>query len=131
MFRRRSIPASLTYYGSETWWVMRVSSAAAILDFLDRNPKIVSYFREVAVPEEIFFASILKSLPSTRDHVMNSSLRLICWDNADSSSPLLFNSSHKDRILEARKQEDMLFARKFDQTADSGILDWLDKNCAD
>ena len=131
LFRRRSIPRALTYFGSETWWVMRVSSAAAILDFLDRNPKIVSYFREVAVPEEIFFASMLKSLPSTRDHVMNSSLRLICWDNADSSSPLLFDSSHKDRILEARKREDMLFARKFDQTVDSDILDWLDKDCAD
>ena len=131
LFHRRSIPRTLTYYGSETWWVMRVSSAAAILDFLAHHPDIISYFREVAVPEEIFFASILKSLPETRDQVVDSSLRLICWDNADSSSPLLFNSSHKDKILEARKREDMLFARKFDQTVDSGILDWLDQNCAD
>jgi len=131
LFRRRSIPDVLTYYGSETWWAMRVSSAAAVLDFLDHHPEVVSFFREVSVPEEIFFASILKSLPVIKDQVMNSSLRLICWDDEKSSSPALFNCSHKDMLQEARKQEDMLFARKFDQTVDSGILDWLDKNCAD
>lgn len=127
LFHRRRIPDCLTFYGSETWWVMRTSSAAAILDFLAHHPEIVSYFREVAVPEEIFFASLLNTLPSCREHVINSSLRLICWDNVNSSSPLLFTSAHKEKILAARKQEDLLFARKFDQSVDSAVLDWLDE----
>ena len=73
------------------------------------------------------FVSLLKSLPALRDQVINSSLRLICWEDVDSSSPLVFTSAHKDKILEARKQEDMLFARKFDSTQDVAVLDWLDK----
>lgn len=127
LFLRRKIPAGLNYYGSETWWVMRTSSAAAVLDFLDRNPALISYFKYVAVPEEIMFASLLKTLPVCRDQLIDSSLRLICWDNAKSSSPLIFTSAHKDQILEARKRKDLLFARKFDPTQDASVLDWLDK----
>lgn len=131
LFCRRKIPDCLKYHGGENWWTMRTASAAAILDFLDCNPAVISFFKYVSVPDEIMFVSLLKSLPALQDQVVNSSLRLICWDDVDSSSPLVFTSAHKDKILEARKQEDMLFARKFDQTVDSGILDWLDGNCAD
>ena len=129
LFCRRKKPECLRYHGGETWWVMRVSSASAILEFLDRHPEIPAFFKQVQIPEEILFASLLKTLPETRDSVKNTSLRLICWDDVDSSSPQLFTMKHKDMLLAARKQEDLLFARKFDQTADSGILDWLDAEC--
>ena len=127
LFRRRKIPDCLEYHGGETWWAMRTSSAAAILDFLDRNPAVTSFFKYVSVPEEIMFVSLLKSLPALRDQVVNSPLRLICWDDEKSSSPLVFTCAHKDKILDARKQEDLLFARKFDLTRDAAVLDWLDE----
>lgn len=126
LFRRRRIPDCLKYYGSETWWVMRTSSAAAILDFLDRNPALISFFKYVSVPEEIMFASLLKSLPACRDQLIDSSLRLICWNDARSSSPQSFTMQDQALIGKARTQEEMLFARKFDSSGDEAILDWLD-----
>ena len=127
LFSRRRIPDCLNYFGSETWWVMRTSSAAAILEFLDRNPRVVAFFKYVSVPEEIMFASLLKSLPACRDQVIDSSLRLICWNDVNSSSPKLFTMQDQALISEARKQKDLLFARKFDSTQDAAVMDWLDK----
>ncbi len=122
----RKIPACLKYYGGETWWAMRVTSAAAILNYLSTHPEIAAFFRYVDIPEEIFFASLLKTLPESADAVLDTSLRLICWDQKDSSSPLLFTLADKDKILAAQKEGDLLFARKFDQDRD-GMLDWLDR----
>ena len=129
LFFHRKKPECLRYFGGETWWVMRVSSAAAILEFIDRHPEIPAFFKLVLIPEEIMFASLLKTLPGIRDSVQNTPLRLICWDNVGSSSPELFTTKHKDKILAAREREDLLFARKFDQTVDPAILDWLDAEC--
>ena len=73
------------------------------------------------------FASLLKSLPVCRDQVIDSSLRLIYWNDANSSSPKLFTMQDQALISEARKQKDLLFARKFDSTRDAAVMDWLDK----
>ena len=131
LFRRRTIPACLKYYGGETWWAMRVTSAAAILEFLSVHPEVCAFFRQVNIPEEILFASLLKTLPECAEKVLDTSLRLICWDDVNSSSPQLFTSEHRDQLEKARKQEDLLFARKFDSTRDAAILDWLDRKAAE
>ena len=123
----RKIPVCLNYYGGETWWAMRVTSAAAILNFLADHPEVPAFFRYVDIPEEILFASLLKTLPETGQTVQNSPLRLICWDQTDSSSPLLLTMKHKEKIQAARKKKDLLFARKFDQSQESALLDWLDE----
>ena len=130
LFLRRKKPDCLQYYGGETWWVMRTSTAAEILEFLDRHPEVPAYFREVNIPEEIMFASLLKTLPGSRGAVRDSSLRLICWDRKDSSSPRLFTMEHQAQLEAAMRQEDVLFARKFDETQDSAVLDWLDRKAA-
>ena len=106
---------------------MRTSSAAVILEFLDRNPQVVSFFKYVSVPEEIMFASLLKTLPACRDQVIDSSLRLICWNDDKSSSPKLFTMQDRELISKAREQKDLLFARKFDSSRDADVMDWLDK----
>jgi len=67
LFSRRRIPDCLKCYGGETWWTMRVSSAAAILNYLAWHPSVIDYFRYVDVPEEILFATLLKTLPETKD----------------------------------------------------------------
>ena len=76
---------------------------------------------------EIMFTSLLKSLPACRDQVIDSSLRLICWNDVNSSSPKLFTMHDLELIAEARKQKDLLFARKFDSSRDAAVMDWLDK----
>lgn len=127
LFRRREKPDCLNYYGGETWWGMRTSTSTAILDFLERHPEIPVYFRAVNIPEEIMFASLLKTLPGSRDAVQDTSLRLICWEDEESSSPRLFTMEHRAQLEAAMQQEDLLFARKFDETQDSTVLDWLDR----
>ena len=122
----RKLPSCLKYYGGETWWAMRVTSAATILDFLSAHPEVPACFRYVDIPEEILFASLLKTLPESRQNVQNSPLRLICWNQVDSSSPLLFTMEHKEKIQAARQKKDLLFARKFDQSREGALLDWLD-----
>ena len=106
---------------------MRTSSAAAILEFLDCNPEVIRFFKYVSVPEEIMFASLLKTLPACRDQVIYSSLRLIYCNDINSSSPKLFTMEDQELISKARKQKDLLFARKFDSTRDAAVMDWLDK----
>ncbi len=80
----------------------------------------MSFFKHTRVPDEVFFHSILLNAFDS-DEIVNDDLFYIDWTE-HKSSPTTLTTTHLTQI---KKSQD-LFARKFDITMDSKILDLID-----
>jgi hypothetical protein len=91
-------------------------------EFVAASPGVVRFFRHVDVPDELFFQTVLCSSP-LRERIVNDNLRFIDWRDPASGSPAVLTSADFPALQASPK----LFARKFDATADAGILDLIDR----
>lgn len=96
------------------WWSMPHDCAVATLDFVVRAPAFVRFFHHVAVPDEIFFQTVLMALP--KSWLVRPSLTYTRWSGG--VSPDLLRS----RDVEALAGVDAFFARKFDLDQDPGVV---------
>ncbi len=82
------------------------------------------YFRFSKCGDELFFQTLLLHSPFLKNRAVSSyndnraTMRLIDWDRGDGSSPYVFRSEDFDLI----QNSGMLFARKFDEQVDAGII---------
>ncbi len=94
-----------------------------IHDFTHRNPDFVKFFRNSFIPDEIFFQTIILN-SERKTKVVNDNLRYIDW--VDEKPAIL-----TEKYFQAIQTSSQLFARKFDQTCDSTILDTIDEQLLD
>ena len=121
---KRKIPSGIEPHFGSQWWVLHKEHVKYVIEFIEKRPDVVKYFKYTWAPDELFYHSILHSSP-LRDQIVNSSLLYIDWDN---------NGPPKTMILgdwEKLLQSDSLFARKFDSEVDKGIIEKIVKkiNC--
>ena len=91
--------------------------------FLRENPDYVRFFEHVFVPDELFFQTIVMN-SELRDTVENDDLRYLDWSREP--APVVFTRADLPALLGSGQ----LFARKFDETVDSDVLDVLDRHLA-
>jgi hypothetical protein len=118
---RRLAPAPVPLVFSSDWLTLGRRAIQIVLAAAD-NGRLMRYFRRVAVPSESLFASILlsnESLTIERDH-----RRLATFAHEGAAHPELLTSADYDRLVASGAD----FARKFDATVDSHILDLLDQH---
>jgi hypothetical protein len=89
--------------------------------FVRGHPEDVGFFRRVAIPDELFFQTIVlkSSARGTGRERQPAIFRLLRCDRQQSPGP-----GHPDPPRLATSTA--LFARKFDTTADAGVLDRMD-----
>lgn len=116
----RRFPEGLTPYGGSSYWCMPADCARYVLDFVSANSHVVEFFRQTAVPDEMMFQTIVMNSPF-RSRVVQDNLRYIDW-SGDGDSPEVLTSNRLDELMASGK----LFARKFDPTVDSAVLDRID-----
>lgn len=117
----RRFPDDLTPYGGSSYWTMPRDCAHHVLDFVRSNPHVLRFFEQTAIPDEMFFQTIVMNSP-WRDAVVNDNLRFIDWSN-DDDSPAILTSDRFDELMASGKP----FARKFDPAVDAAILDRIDE----
>jgi hypothetical protein len=117
---RRRIPGGLTPYGGSPYWFLPRDVIAWIHEYVVTHPKYVRFFEHVFVPDELFFQTLVLNSPH-RDSVVDANLRYIDWSTTPGPKVLRADD------LDALRASGMLFARKFDETVDSEILDLLDR----
>lgn len=115
----RSVPAGLTPFGGGPYWCLSRAVVDDVRAFVQAHPEVVSFFEHVWIPDELFFQTIVLNSP-LRDTVVNDNLRYIDWSR--DPAPAILRRDDLDSIVSSGK----LFARKFDTTVDSVILDLLD-----
>lgn len=113
---KRQFPYDLIPYGGEMWFRMNRNSLVKIISFIDSHPLYYEFMKDVTIPDEVFFNTLLWNLA---DENINNNLTYIKWTGK--SSPA--NIEDKAEILELIKASDFLFARKFDSIK---ILDFID-----
>ena len=92
----------------------------AILKYVDSHPEYTKYFSRTALPDEAFFATILRNNPKLR--LANDSLRHIYWPGGHSASGGVMGLQHLPE-LEASQA---YFGLKFDQGVCPELLDSID-----
>lgn len=92
----------------------------AILAYVDTHPEYVKYFNRTALPDEVFFATILHDNPGFR--LANDCLRHIYWPDDHSASGGVMDLRH----LPALEASPAYFALKFDQDVCPELLDHID-----
>jgi Core-2/I-Branching enzyme len=121
---------NLEPYAGDACWALSRDACEYILQVIDRNPAVASYFRYVFCPEESFFHTILGNSPFRSQ--ARRSLLYRYWPKA-SAHPEMLTSEHLDSFDGQMKIQvedqfgagEVLFARKFsDESLE--LIDRLD-----
>jgi hypothetical protein len=117
---RRRFPAGLRPYGGGAYWCLSCECIEYVAHFVARRPDVVSFFRHVDIPDEIFFHTILLN-SELRETIVNDNLRHIDWTQG--RRPAILGV----RDFEALAASPKLFARKFDMNQDEKVLEMIDR----
>lgn len=120
----RKFPDGFVPVGRSQWFTIPTECAAYILKFVAENKKIVRLFKYMWAPDEMMFQSILYNSPY-RTTITNDNLRFADW-SGQQPSPRVLTMADAERLTTSGN----LYARKFDITVDSEILDLLDRHIA-
>lgn len=107
------------YYGGSNWMALTCECILYILEYIRNNPKYLKRFRYTRCADEIFFQSIIIN-SEFRTKTLNQSLSFIDWAEK-SANPKDLSINDAYNILSSGK----LFARKFDDKKDSGIIEYV------
>lgn len=121
IFRRR-FPNSFKPFGGSSYWCLSRACIEYLYGFISNHRRYLNFFRYVDVPDELFFQTILLN-SSLAGSIVNDDARFISWKDITSGSPAILDRSDFANLVSSPK----LFARKFDQTVDSEILDMIDR----
>lgn len=112
-------------YAGSQWMSFPVFVLPIIFSFLKLNPDFVEYFKNVNIPDESFFQTLLLNCDEAiiNKNLVNQNLHLIKWDPPFDHPR---NLDEKDYNLIRRSR--FLFARKFLESTPSAILDKIDEN---
>jgi hypothetical protein len=140
LFTRGRLPYSdrLKPFAGEAWFCANHRAAKAILDFYDTDRVLAEHCRQILVPEETYFHTVLANAPGLK--VNQNFFRYIDWSAGHGhSKPMFLNevpnvcasSGSNPRVLTCADLPNIMnssahFARKFDDRVDAAILDELD-----
>lgn len=120
----RRFPRGLEPYGGMALWALTGEALADVMRFLAERPDVLRFFRRTKMPDELFFQTIMLSTPLAGS-VENEFLHYLDWSGG-SAHPATLRAADLPKLRASGK----LFARKFDASVDSEILDLLDREPA-
>jgi hypothetical protein len=107
-------------YGGSFFATLRRSCVEYVADFAADHPNVVQHYRRVLAPEESFLQTVL--LNSGRFRLSNDCKRYFDFSQSRFNHPRTLTSADLHSITASGAH----FARKFDMTVDSAVLDLLD-----
>ncbi|MEH3111742.1 beta-1,6-N-acetylglucosaminyltransferase [Pedobacter terrae] len=111
-------------YSGSQWWSFPINLIHYILNFLEAHPDYIYYFKQVYLPDESFFQTLLLNSTENfiKQNLVNSCLKMMRWD-APFMHPRMLTFSDKKIITRSKA----LFARKFDIIESRSILKAIDE----
>lgn len=122
LFPARKFPLDYTIVGRSNWFTLTSGAVRYILDFLDRHPKVVRYFKLCWGADEFIFASVLYN-SYFKDRIRDS-LVYVDWTGKKDGHPRILEVGDFEKMKASGK----LFGRKFDADTDSRIIDMLEES---
>lgn len=120
--KRHFMPGYISYYGG-CYWTLSWPIVESVLSALEKNPFIMRSARTVLLPDEhVIQTIVLNSLHA--DKIENNDYRFVLWEQRETGGPPAFLD---ERDKESLRSTDCLFARKFCEQRNPGMLDWIDR----
>jgi hypothetical protein len=120
---RREVPNGLRPYGGAAFWCLPLEVVRYVDEFARSRPAVIDFFKHVDVPDELFFQTVILNSPF-QHRVVNDHLRFIDWGLGDRTHPAILTREQVPALAASKH----LFARKFDETEDAGVLDLIDEH---
>ncbi|MBM9466727.1 beta-1,6-N-acetylglucosaminyltransferase [Nakamurella leprariae] len=118
--RRTPFGPRLVPVYNDCWCALSSTALRRVVDFVDRRPDFVEYYRRTVIPLESATATILVNDPELT--VDNAALHAIRWSDRSSGRPDVLRAQDLDYLLDSGAS----FARKFGEQ-DTELLDVLDR----
>ncbi|HEY0058083.1 MAG TPA: beta-1,6-N-acetylglucosaminyltransferase [Flavisolibacter sp.] len=123
----RKMPLGMQPYAGSQWWMLSRKTVLDFLSFLDAHQEIEGFFKNVWIPDELFFQTVLHHIKQDDTSLINNNYRFTKWDKNKSlpvvTSPQIVTTEDKEELLNA----DALFARKFDEIKSRELVEVLSK----
>ncbi len=107
------------YFGS-AWFTLTAPCVKFILDYLEKDDSYYEFFKNVVIPDESFFLTLVFNGPFRKE--LASELCYVDWSE-HKRNPKIFTEKDYGALVVSS----CLVARKFDPSVDAGILDKLDE----
>ena len=117
--RRHPFGPDLRCHVCSDWLTLERRAVRAVLDFARDQPQVMRHYRRTIIPSESLFATVLANDPRLS---IGPATRLLGFEDA-APHPRTFRTDDLEELLASG----MHFARKFDEGADSRVLDLLDE----
>lgn len=124
-FVRRPTLGSLTPYAGSQWWTIDATILNYILNYVKNNPRYSAFHKYTFAADEVFFHTIVLNADELKLKVQNNNKRFFIWLDTSKSHPETLQAEDLDAI----KNSDGLFARKFDLEQYPEILNLVDSEC--
>jgi hypothetical protein len=119
VYGKRQYPSKYSHfelYGGSQWWVFNRYFVKYLLEFCNKNPDFIKFYKHTFVPDEMFFQTIIMNSPF-KDTIMNG-LIYHDWTIGQPPYPSLISEIHlpilkQDLIDISYGLSKLLFARKF------------------
>jgi hypothetical protein len=111
----RKMPFNMPPRAGSQWWMLSRETVMEVLSFLNKNKMVEDFFRNVWIPDEVFFQTVIGYLKGNDPLIINKNYRFTKWEEEDT---LGFTRSPKVLTiadLELLSQSEDLFARKFEE----------------
>ncbi|NJL79248.1 MAG: hypothetical protein HC917_11080 [Richelia sp. SM2_1_7] len=112
---------NFTCYGGSYFATFSWKCTAHLYSFVKENSRILDYYKKTFIPEESLIQTVLVN--SKKFNLYNSNYRYTDFINSRHGHPRILNNQDYSVIT----KDNIYFARKFDMTVDSVILDRLDR----
>ncbi len=116
----RKVPSNMALKGRSQWFTISRKHVEYVVEALKMNKAIVRFFKFTWSPDEMVFQTLLFNSPYQND-IINNNLRYIDWSELKKNPKILTEVD-----FEAITQSGNFFARKFNLSASSSILDLID-----
>jgi hypothetical protein len=116
---RKGLPCGLKPYGGYGSFCLQKRHASYLLQFAEKNPIVIKFFKRVWAPDEFFYQTILLNSP-LKSSIINYSIMYVDFSEGTSHAKVLTKDD-----LESIRKSGRFFARKF--SMDDGILDIIDE----
>lgn len=114
----REFPSGYRPHLGSQWWTLTWATCRAILDRAEDH-RLVSFFRTTAVPDELFFQTLVRAVVGDEGAIDGRHLTL--YEFSDHGFPIVYYNDHEEYLLRQR----FLFARKISPYADK-LRDTID-----
>ncbi len=116
----RKFLGNFNIFGGSAFWCLARDCVEYINEYMEQEENYTKFWKYARIPDEAFFQTVLLN-SHLKDQLINDNFRYINW--ITTPHPEILKKQDFKQLISSNK----LFARKFDATIDSDVLDMIDQ----